>query len=108
MSTLRALNNVVMFKFLDETGGSKGRFHEQTRPSGIIIVPTVSTQKVHRWGQVVVAGPKTDLVPGDYILIESLMWMEGNEWEGGKIWKTDDTKILAVTDNLADCQSQAL
>jgi co-chaperonin GroES (HSP10) len=108
MATLHPLNNVVMFKFLEDTGGQKGRFHEQVRASGIIIPTTVGAQKVHRWGQVFAAGPKAEVKEGDYILVEALMWMEGIKWEDGKVWKTDDSKILAVTDDINDCQSQAL
>jgi co-chaperonin GroES (HSP10) len=104
---LKPLRNNVMFKFLDETAGKKGAFTE-TSISGIIIPRTNSTQKVSRWGQVYAAGPDADVVAGDYILIEALMWMEGVVYEGEKIWKTDDTKILAVTDDRAACQSQAL
>jgi hypothetical protein len=105
MSTLRPLKNNVMFQFLDDTGGQKGRFHHTTL-SGIIVPPSVDNQKVHRWATVYAAGPDAAVVKGDYILIESLMWMEGTVFEGDKIWKTDDTKILAVTDDINDCQTQ--
>lgn len=97
-----------MFQFLDETSGPKGAFTER---HGILIIPrTTSAQKVHRWGKVVAVGPKVDgVAPGDYILIEALMWMEGvklNDTE--KVWKTDDTKVLVVTNDITACQSQAL
>jgi len=99
-----------MFKFLDDTAGSKGAFIEKSTASGIIIPQTTSTQKVHRWGQVVALGPDAEaggLAVGDYILIEALMWMEGVKFEDEKIWKTDDSKILAVTDDVTQCQPQA-
>lgn len=107
-SKLKPLFNYVLFIFLEDTGGQKGRFHEQIRASGIIIPPTMSGQKVARWGQVFAAGPDAEVKEGDYILVESLMWMEASKWEDGKIWKTDDSKILAVTDDIDECQSQAL
>lgn len=103
--TLRPLNNNVMFKFLDSTGGQKGRFHGTTL-SGIIIPPTVNNQKIARWGVVVAKGPKAEVEVGDYILIEALMWMEGVKFEDELIWKTDDTKILAVTNDLESCEQQ--
>ena len=46
---IKPLGNNVMFRFLDITGGAKGRFTD-THRSGIILVPTVASQKVHRWG----------------------------------------------------------
>jgi co-chaperonin GroES (HSP10) len=100
-----------MFRFIEETGGSKGRFAERVRASGIIIPSSVTAQKVARWAQVVCVGPKAaeaGLNPGDYILIEALMWMEGTTFEGEKLWKTDDSKIMAVTNDFASCQPQSL
>ena len=97
-----------MFKFIDDTGGSKGRFHD-THRSGILLVPSADKQKFSRWGEVVAVGPKVDgLSPGDFILIEALMWMEGVTFNDEKIWKTDDSKVLAVTNDRASCVSQAV
>ena len=106
---LRPLGNNIMFKFLEETGGQKGRFHD-VHKSGIIVVPSVGSQKVARWGEVVAVGPKVEgISPGDFILIEALMWMEGVKFgeEGEKVWKTDDSKVLVVTNDRDFCQTQA-
>lgn len=105
---LKPLSNNVMFVFLEDTGGQKGRFHEVLLSSGIYVPPTDNAQKVARWGKVVAAGPKAEVKAGDYVLVEALMWMEGSKWGEGKIWKTDDSKILAITDDLESCQPQAL
>lgn len=102
---IKPLGNNVMFRFLDITGGAKGRFTD-THRSGIILVPTVASQKVHRWGQVIASGPDSAVAEGDYILVENLMWMEGTQVEGVKMWKTDDSKILAVTDDIDSCDRQ--
>lgn len=107
MTKIRPLRNNVIFKFLDDRISNQGAFIEQTR-SGIIIPLTQRTQKVHRWGVVVAAGPEAEVVEGDFILIESLMWMEGVKVDDEMVWKTDDSKILAVTNNREACQSQAL
>ena len=106
---IRPLHNNIMFKFLDETVGHKGAFVETYQKYGIIIPTTESTQRAHRWAEVVAVGPKVDGVePGDFILIESLMWMEGVKLDGQeKVWKTDDTKVLAITNDRSACQSQA-
>lgn len=106
MATIKPLKNNVMFRFLDHTGGAKGRFTD-TLGSGIIMVPTITSQKVHRWGEVLALGPDCDgLNVGDYILIESLMWMEGTKVDGVRMWKTDDTKVLIVTNDLDSCTRQ--
>jgi co-chaperonin GroES (HSP10) len=106
MTLIRPLGNNVMFRFLDHTGGAKGRFTD-THRSGIILVPSVASQKVARWGEVLAVGPKVDgVVPGDYILIEALMWMEGTKVDDQPMWKTDDSKILAVTNDIDECYRQ--
>ena len=105
MATLLPLGNNVMFQFLEDTGGSKGRFFGETQ-SGIILASSADHQKKHKWGRVLFAGPKAEVKEGDYILIESLMWMEGTKVDGVRMWKTDDSKILAVTDDIANCEPQ--
>lgn len=107
---IRPLKNNIIFKFLEDTVGKKGAFLERQRESGIIIPLTANTQRVHRWGVALAVGPEVDGVqPGDYILIEALMWMEGVKLsENEKVWKTDDSKVLAVTNDISVCQSQAL
>lgn len=106
MATIRPLKNTVMFEFLDATAGSKGEFRPVTQ-SGIVLVPSVSEQKKARWGRVLALGPDcVELSVGDFILVEALMWMEGTKVEGQRMWKTDDSKILAVTNDITDCQQQ--
>lgn len=101
MATLRPLSNTVLFQFLDRTDGKMGSFTERTR-SGLIIPTVKSTQKVARWGTVVAVGPKVEgLEPGDFIMIEALMWTRHEVFEGQKIWKTNDEKILFVTNDIA-------
>lgn len=105
MTTIKPLRNTVMFKFLDVTGGKMGKFTNTTK-SGIILTSGGTDQKTNRWGQVLHVGPEAEVEPGQFILIESLMWMEGTEVDGVKMWKTDSSKILCVTDDEADCISQ--
>ena len=98
------LRNNVLFRFLDSTGGAKGRFTDRKTESGIIIPTLDSAQKLPRWGQVVAAGPDAGVVEGEYILIEALMWSNGtvSEFDGEKLWKTDDSKIIMVTDDVEE------
>lgn len=96
---LLPLNANVMFRFLDDTGGAKGKFTE--RKIGSILLPTLDSEQKHpRWGVVVTSGPESQVVKGEYILIAALRWSFGTEFEGEKIWKTDDTEIMMVTDDL--------
>lgn len=106
--TLNCLGNVVMMKFLDDTGGQQGRFHG-TAGSGIIVVASAAQQKKHRWAQVMALGPDAiadGLVVGDYILVESMMWMEANTIAGDRWNKTDPSKIIVVSNDRQACQLQ--
>jgi hypothetical protein len=100
-SKLRAFGNNLLFTFLDQTTGDKGKFVERSR--GVIIVPVLDSAQAssHRWGKVQSVGSKVDGVqPGDYILIEALMWTPASSFNGEKIWKTNDEKVLCVTDDI--------
>jgi len=95
------LNDNIMFQFLDETGGAKGKFTERSLLSGIIIPTVDSSQKQPRWGKVVAVGPDSAVKVGEFILITALMWTYGTELDGEKMWKTEDAKVLMVTDDEA-------
>lgn len=94
----------VMFRFLDATGGAKGRFAGESTSSGIIIPTLDSAQKIPRWGVVIAAGPESEVAEGEYILIESLMWSNGSvsEFNGEKVWKTEDKYIMLATTNIEE------
>lgn len=90
----------IMFRFLDDSGGGKGKFNDRTLASGIIIAQTDMQQKQPRWGEVLAVGPEATLKVGEYILVEGLMWTFGTEVDGQKMWKTDEDKIIFVTDDI--------
>ena len=98
------LNDKIMFQFLDDTGGAKGKFSDRTLASGIIIAQSEMKQKQPRWGEVLAVGPESSVKVGEYILIEGLMWTFGTEIDGQKMWQTDEDKIIFVTDNKADTE----
>jgi co-chaperonin GroES (HSP10) len=99
------LRNNIMFRFLDETSGSKGKFSERKLASGIVLPTLDSAQKSPRWGEVIAAGPDAQVKEGEYILIESLQWTFGTEVDGRKMWKTDDSKIIMATDDIAETRT---
>ncbi len=98
---IRPLKNKFTFKFLDETAG--GNFIDRTK-SGIIMTnqEMLTTSKNPRWGVVQDVGSEVkDFKQGDYVLIEAMQWTNGvklDEW----IWQSDDSKVLAITDNIKD------
>lgn len=101
-TTLHPLKNSIMFEFLDETGGSKGKFTDRATSSGIIIAQADQQQKLPRWGKVIAVGPKSAVKVGEFVLIEALMWTFGTEVNNQKMWKTDDSRVMMVTDNIED------
>jgi hypothetical protein len=106
MTTLNCLGNVLMVKFVDSTGGHKGQF-ASTAGYGIQIAVSAQDQKKARWAEVMAKGPKVDgLEIGDYVLLKSMMWMEGNSIDGEKWNKTDPSQVLAATSDKVDCQFQ--
>jgi co-chaperonin GroES (HSP10) len=99
MSTnLRAIGNSILFTFLDETSGKAGRFTERVKSNIIVPILNSTQTNTHRWGKVVAVGPDVyDVSPGEFVLIQSLQWTLNAEFNGSKIWKTNDEQILAVT-----------
>lgn len=99
-SKIKPLKNNILFQFLDETGGSKGKFTNRRTEAGIILPTLNSDQKSPRWGKVVAVGPDVAGVSvGEYIYIEALAWTYGVTFEDDKYWKTDDSRIIFVTDD---------
>lgn len=94
---LQPLANGVYFIFEDEVTSTK---FVNKSASGILIAEGQGDQvNIPRWGTVISVGPDvTEVQAGDYILIEKGMWTTSFETEGLKLWKTDDTKILCVSD----------
>jgi co-chaperonin GroES (HSP10) len=90
-------SNNVIFKFVEKT--TQDRFVNSSK-AGIIISSQDSTQgQVARWGHVTHVGDDVDAVkPGDYILIEHGMWTNGFYVDDVRYWKTDEDKIMAVSD----------
>lgn len=93
------LRNNIVFQFLDETSGSKGKFQDRKTLSGIIIPVLDSAQKSPRWGVATAVGPDSEVQVGEFIFIEALMWSYGFTFEDEKFWKTDDSKIMFATDD---------
>ena len=105
MTTLKPLNDVIIFQFIDEIMGRKRAFNDVTE-SGIVVVGAATLQTNPRWGKVVASGPDSGVKPGEYILVEGLQWTTDFKIDDEKHWKTEDSKVLAVCDNIEDCSRQ--
>lgn len=93
---LRCIKNRIIFKFNDEVGS--GSFDNKT-DWGFEIKNPVKDVDVPRWAEVLAIGKDVKAVkPGNYILIEPLMWSLSFTHEGEKYWVTDETKLIAMSE----------
>lgn len=99
MSTLRPLGNAFLFQFCSES--AKGQFIEKN--SGAIILTHQDLEhqgKYARWGKVISAGEEvTDFKVGDLVLIESLKWTIGFDYQDSRYWKSDEEKVIAIAND---------
>ena len=100
---ITAIKNHILFAFFDKV--KDGRFVGKS--DSTIVIPSSAGQYINdesagqaRYGKVLAVGPDCDpeIKAGTVVLIEKLMWSEGFEHEDVKVWRTDDTKILAIRD----------
>lgn len=96
MSTLRPTGTNFLFHFTNDT--SSGRFIERSKGSIILTNQDYDSQgKYARFGKVTAIGKDVkDFKVGDIVLIESLKWTKSMEFEGQKVWKSDEDKVLAI------------
>lgn len=92
--TLIALQDSILFQFLDEVG--KTTFNNKTE-SGIIYKSFDHDTKTARWAKAVSVGPLVKYVKvDDEILITPLRWTSHIEYNDQKYWKTIEEEVLAV------------
>lgn len=100
--SIRAIKNHILFTFIDELN-SVGWFKEGESKGGIALLANHSDSAgKSRWANIVSLGPDctSELKPEHQILIENLQWTDGVNYKpdgitNQKIWRTDDSKILA-------------
>lgn len=93
---LKPIGKAFLFAFFNETYG--GQFVERNKGSLILTNQDLDTQmKYARWAKVLAAGNTvTDFKNGDIVLIEPGMWTTGFTHEGVKVWKSDESKVIAI------------
>lgn len=96
---LKPLGKAFIFAFTNETSG--GKFTE--RNSGSIILTNISVDeqgKYARWAKVLAVGSEvTEFTTGDLVLIEALMWTNEFTFEKQKMWKSDESKVIAISED---------
>lgn len=107
MSELRneieLVGNKIAFEFLEEY--EKGGFSNKSR-GGIYFRESQENQlEKARWARVLLTGPEvSEVEEGEYVLVEPLRWttsLEVGDYEG-RFWMTDETGIMAVSDEVPD------
>jgi co-chaperonin GroES (HSP10) len=88
------VHNQILFQFVEDT--TRGKFNEKSN-GGILLVEDSSKQVEHcRWGTVVSTGPNVkDVVEGEVILINALMWTNGFRMTDTDYWITSEPEIIA-------------
>lgn len=93
---LRCPKTRILFKFTQ--GVSQGSFNNNTDWGFEIKKPTEDVQ-TPRWARVEVVGKDVKSVkPGQFILIEALMWTNGFTYGGEKYWATAEHKLIAMSE----------
>lgn len=102
---IRCIRDGIIFTFLDKEN-AKGTFMEKTK-SGIEIIPGVASagerNSMGRWALVLAIGPGCKEVKlGHYICIEPQAWTNSLVYDGVKIRKTDESKVMIVSKEKPD------
>lgn len=103
----RCIRNGILFAFLQQRT-RKGTFVDQTSwgfQHGMFKDlnreghnPLQRALKEGRWAKVLMIGPECEQVNvGDYICIEPLMHTNAFEYDGVKIHKTDESKVMLIS-----------
>lgn len=97
---LTAIKNNVIFKFVDAVN-SKGEFEKQATAVGIVLNASADdSAKNPRWVNVIAVGPDcTTIKVGQQALLPNLRWTSGVDFDGGKVWRSDETQVVAVRDS---------
>jgi hypothetical protein len=97
---LTPLFDGILFIFVDDL--KKGFFQKTTKWGFQLRGTSDDSAKNGRWGKVVAVGPDVpaeEVENGTFIFIEPLMWTKGVKHDEVEVWKTDATKVMAVSDD---------
>lgn len=92
---LTPVDKGIFFIFADDTSST----HFKNKTASGIIVQGGPQSDQPRWGGVIQVGGNVEGIEvGDCILIEKGGWTPGFVTDGVRMWKTDETKVLVVSD----------
>lgn len=97
----RPIGNNFFFSFLSKT--RRGVFEQKS--GGLIYIPNAAPSVdeqglMARWCRVEAIGDEiTDFNVGDIVLIEPLKWTIGYIFGDKKLWKSDQSRVIATTDS---------
>lgn len=101
MTTLKPIKNNIIFSFVDRVN-SQGQFEKEATSTGIILQASMDdSAKSPRWGRVEFAGPECTVTPGMYVLLPNLRWTSSFTVDGKKMWKTDETQVVATKQTIS-------
>lgn len=93
---LRCPKSRIIFQFVQ--GVTSGSFNNKTDWGFEIKKPTEDVQRP-RWAKVMVVGKDVKSVkPGNFILVEPLMWTLSFTHNGDKYWATAEEKLIAMSE----------
>lgn len=94
---IKSIHNSFVFKFVDRVN-SKGEFERGTTKSGFILQSSADdSAKLPRWVDIINAGPSCEFIKtGDRVLLPALRWTAAGTFDGGKLWKSDETQVVAI------------
>ena len=93
---LEPMRNHLIVSFFDVA--EKGFFRDKTSWGFDLGRSLDRSAQTARWGVVLAVGPDTkEIVKGDYVCIEPLMWTENVDLDGLKVWRTDESKVMLVS-----------
>lgn len=97
---LTPTRNGLLVVFIEEYSKS-GKGFTQTTDWGFDIEGDHTNSTEPRWAKVIAKGPDAaeEIVNGQYVLIEPLMWTPGFKHDDVNIWKTDSSKVLCTSIN---------
>ena len=96
---IKPLGECFVFQFTDDA--AEGSFITNTRSGFIMTNQNKFDNGQARWGKVCRVGKDvTMFTEGQYVLIEPLMWTIAMTVDDVKYWKSEQLKVMAVTDDI--------
>lgn len=100
---LTPMHDRIFFEFVENL--TNNNFMPKTQ-SGIFITDLYDFSEVRqpKWGRILCCGPRVseELRNSQYILIEPGKWTTRTTFEETDFWQTEESFILATTDNVED------